>query len=310
MDKGAEPAWPVRFNPDEASAVQHAMNLRLDLGDFAFFAEYQNDPPDEKQGEELLTAAEIAKKVNSQKRATVPLGRDHLTAFIDVQGAALFWMVCAWGQGFDGDVIDYGTFPDQKRDHFTLRDIRKTLKLQFKGQGLEGSIYSGLEALTEHLMGREWMRDDGAAMRLSRCAVDANWGDSTEVVYRFCRQSKHAAADAEPRALRRRVIDAVGLLQAQARRTAGQSLDDPEHQGQAGRPAPADRYELLEVVRPQAARRRDGRPGRAGAVGQAARHAPAPGRPPHGRILRPHELAGANGGRVEGQAGQARQPLV
>jgi phage terminase large subunit GpA-like protein len=110
-----------------------------------------------------------------------------------VQGAALFWMVCAWGQGFDGDVIDYGTFPDQKRDHFTLRDIRKTLKLQFKGQGLEGSIYSGLEALTEHLMGREWMRDDGAAMRLSRCAVDANWGDSTEVVYRFCRQSKHAA---------------------------------------------------------------------------------------------------------------------
>src|SRR4030067_1346470 len=43
MDVGAAPAWPERFNPDEISAVQYAMNLRM-LDERAFFAEYQNEP--------------------------------------------------------------------------------------------------------------------------------------------------------------------------------------------------------------------------------------------------------------------------
>ena len=61
------------------------------------------------------------------------------------------------------------------------------------GTGLEGSIYAGLESLTSKLLDREWQRDDGAAMRIGRCLIDANWGQSTDVVYQFCRQSKHAA---------------------------------------------------------------------------------------------------------------------
>jgi phage terminase large subunit GpA-like protein len=47
--------------------------------------------------------------------------------------------------------------------------------------------------LTTDLVSREWPRDDGAAMRIDRCLVDANWGTSTDVVYQFCRQSRHAA---------------------------------------------------------------------------------------------------------------------
>jgi hypothetical protein len=30
-------------------------------------------------------------------------------------------------------------------------------------------------------------------MRIGRCLIDANWGQSTDVVYQFCRQSKNAA---------------------------------------------------------------------------------------------------------------------
>ena len=30
-------------------------------------------------------------------------------------------------------------------------------------------------------------------MRVGRCLVDANWGQSTDVVYQFCRQSPHAS---------------------------------------------------------------------------------------------------------------------
>jgi len=38
-----------------------------------------------------------------------------------------------------------------------------------------------------------WRRDDGADLRIERCLIDANWGQSTDVVYQFCRQSSHAA---------------------------------------------------------------------------------------------------------------------
>jgi phage terminase large subunit GpA-like protein len=62
-----------------------------------------------------------------------------------------------------------------------------------KGAGLEGSIYAGLEALTNHYLSKEWPREDGAVMRIDRCLIDANWGTSTELVYQFCRQSHHAA---------------------------------------------------------------------------------------------------------------------
>ena len=40
MDAGTIVAWPQRHNPDELSAIQHAMNLKLDQGEAAFFAEY------------------------------------------------------------------------------------------------------------------------------------------------------------------------------------------------------------------------------------------------------------------------------
>jgi FkbM family methyltransferase len=43
MDLGAMVAWPERFNYDERSAIQHAMNLKLQ-DEAAFFAEYQNEP--------------------------------------------------------------------------------------------------------------------------------------------------------------------------------------------------------------------------------------------------------------------------
>ena len=54
-------AWPERHNEDELSAIQHAMNLRL-RDEAAFFAEYQNEPIVEDEGEEMLTAEEIAAK--------------------------------------------------------------------------------------------------------------------------------------------------------------------------------------------------------------------------------------------------------
>jgi hypothetical protein len=192
LDAGAIVAWPERFNHDEASAIQHAMNLRLQ-DEAAFFAEYQNEPLPELTGlEEEMSADQIASKFNRIKRGELPLDASHLTMFIDVQGNLLFYVVAAWNDDFTGYVVDYGAFPDQKRPYFTLRDARYTLAAATKASGLEGAIYGGLEQLTGSLLQREWSRDDGAQLRIERCLIDANWGSSTDVVYQFCRQSIHA----------------------------------------------------------------------------------------------------------------------
>jgi len=57
------------------------------------------------------------------------------------------------------------------------------------GTGLEGGIFGALQALVKILMEREWRREDGAALRIERAMIDANWGASTDIVYEFCRQS-------------------------------------------------------------------------------------------------------------------------
>ena len=193
MDEGAIVAWPERHNPDELSAIQHAMNLKLQ-DERAFWAEYQNEPMPQKTAEaDELTADQIAAKVNRLRRGEVPIGCNHLTMFIDVQQNLLFYVVCAWEDDFTGYVIDYGTYPKQHRPYFTLRDARPTLAAVTKAAGVEGAIYAGLEELTGDYLGREWRRDDGALLRIERCLIDANWGQSTDVIYQFCRQSAHAA---------------------------------------------------------------------------------------------------------------------
>jgi len=194
LEEGAQVAWPERFNHDEASAIQHAMNLKLQ-DEAAFFAEYQNEPLPEKgvEDEGLLTADQIAQKLNGMKRGEVPIGVSHLSMFVDVQGKLLYWVVCGWQDDFTGFVLDYGAYPDQRRQYFTLRDAQRTLQIAVKGAGLEGAIYAGLEAVVNQHLGREWRRDDGAAMRVGLCLIDANWGTSTDLVYQFCRQNQHSA---------------------------------------------------------------------------------------------------------------------
>lgn len=189
MDEGAEVAWPLRFNPDEASAVQNAMNLRID-NPAAFAAEQQNEPLRPERDAGNLSSDTVGEKINGRPRGIVPEGCEHLTAFVDVQGTMLFWVVCAWQKDFTGYIVDYGAYPDPKRPVFTLREVKKTLQTLHPG-GQEAAIYAGLNALSDQLAGREWKRADGALMRVDRMAIDA--GFETKSVELFVRQSKHAA---------------------------------------------------------------------------------------------------------------------
>ena len=192
MDAGAEVSWEARFNHDEISALQHAMNLKFQ-DEAAFMSEYQNDPlPEDTQDDTLLSVDEICAKVNGLPRGRIPLACDKITMFIDIQKALLFFVVIAWSDDFTGAVIDYGAWPDQHRREFSLADANPTIQSMFPTAGLEGALYAALTSLTDDYLGREWTREDGAMLKIERALVDANWGQSTDIVYQFCRQSAHA----------------------------------------------------------------------------------------------------------------------
>lgn len=193
MDAGSKVAWPARHNADELSALQHAVNLRMDLGEAAFNAEYQNDPQKaDAAAPDKLTADQVASKVNGYERRVVPAGVTKIVAFIDVQKPLLPFGVVGFEPGFTGYVLDYGFWPEQAKAYFHRRDVTRTAAVVLKSKSLEETIYQGLKRLTDDLLAREWEREDGAKMKIDRCLVDANWGESTDVVYTFARESPFA----------------------------------------------------------------------------------------------------------------------
>ena len=193
MDIAAKIAWPARKNVDELSAIQHAMNLKLrDEG--AFFAEYQNEPLVVEDAVEMLTDKEIVERLSRVPRGKVPIECGTLSAYIDVHDKLLYWMVTAWASNFTGSIIDYGVWPEQPTRYFALRQAKRNLRTLRPGQSMELCIYHGLEQITDKLLSAAWIRqNDDAELHIDRCLIDANWGDSTDTVKLFCRQSSHAA---------------------------------------------------------------------------------------------------------------------
>lgn len=191
MDGGAVVDWEQFFEKKEISALQNAMNLYY-RDRASFMAECQQQPiSDLPTGTHLLSIDQICAKVGGLPRGQVPDDASHITAFIDVQGSLLYFLVAAWRSDFTGHVLDYGAWPDQHLSYFTLSNAKNTLGAP--GQGLEAAIYAGLESLVNRLASHEWTRPGGGIDKISRLLIDANWGESTDVVYQFCRQSPHAA---------------------------------------------------------------------------------------------------------------------
>lgn len=190
MDQGAVVAWPARREKGELSAIQNAMNLRIDRA-ATFDAEYQNEPRDPATDDEkLLTPQEIALKTSGLPRRRVPLACTQLTAFIDVQQRLLYHATCAWSPEFTGSCIDYSAWPDQGRAYFLYRDAAKTIQREFPTAGVPGAIRGALDRLIAHLASQEFEREDGAKLRISKILIDSgHWAD---VIYQCCRESPHA----------------------------------------------------------------------------------------------------------------------
>lgn len=189
MHAGAVAAWPERHKPDELSAVQSAMNWHFD-SPIAFAAEAQNEPLKSATDTiDPITPLEVGDKAIGTTRGVVPGSATRLVAFADVQGKLLPWVVVAFCEDFTAHIVDYGTFPDQKRMIWNLNDAKQTLARMFPGLTQEGLTYEGAEGLSSLLFGRNWVRTDGAIMQLDAFGIDCGW--QTDTVYKWSRETAH-----------------------------------------------------------------------------------------------------------------------
>ena len=193
MDAGSRVAWPERKAAGDLSAIQHAWNLRIDRGESAFNAEFQNAPLADDITTDKLDKRALPLRATNIPRGVVPAGHTKLTAFVDVQERLLYWLVCSWSESFGGQVIAYGSHPDQGSSFYEAGSARKTLALATPGASFEAALRAGLDETARLLLSREWKREDGVPMRISQVLVDSNWGQSTAVVRNFCRSTPFAA---------------------------------------------------------------------------------------------------------------------
>ena len=192
MDEGSRVAWEQRFEPHEASAIQHAMNLKLKDPE-AFEAEYQNEPREQLGNHAIgvtATAEYICQRVNGYQQREIPREATHLVGAVDVQGSCFWYLLLAFNEQFTSWIVDYGIFPDQNKTYVTLQEVDRTIQDMTGVQSLEGSILSGLRRLENHLLTTQYVRDDGAIMPIETLVIDANWGPSTKTVYSFVRQTE------------------------------------------------------------------------------------------------------------------------
>jgi len=191
MDAGSSVSWEHRRKPTEISAIQHAMNLKI-RDEASFYAEMQNEPVQKQDDLELLSSDKIAEKVMGNARGVVPDDCAVVTAFTDVQKEHLFWMVVAWTNDFTGFILDYGAWPEQGRNYFTRREIRKKLSTTYKGDE-SGQIFAALTDLGAKLAGTPYRSKSGRELSLARWCIDGNWRSRTAAIESYAKQSPYKA---------------------------------------------------------------------------------------------------------------------
>jgi len=188
MDEGAVVAWKERWNDGEISAIQSAMEVKFE--DIEIFqSEFQNEPINMSEDGDQLTVRAILNRYNNLKRGIAPATATKLTAFVDIQHRILYWMVVAWEENFTGYIIDYGTTPKQKVSYFSNRTANITMSVLTKATSNEAKWMAGLEKVCHDLIYKDWKREDGQRMDISRLFLDAADGLVNPTVRTFCRRT-------------------------------------------------------------------------------------------------------------------------
>jgi Phage terminase large subunit (GpA) len=203
MDLGSRVGWSARKKTD-ISAIQHAFNLRLKSPD-TFDAEFQNTPRTDESSLELLTPIAIENKLHGFGRGVLPPEANLVTGFVDVQQKLLYWSMVAWNtDSFTGWLLDYGVWPSQTANYFTLRKVEKTLATIYPRMHLAARLRSGLFDLIDRMSSTTFHGPQIAAkvgvdtvrpnsLRAQMIGIDAAWGPSTRTVQSVCLEHPKAA---------------------------------------------------------------------------------------------------------------------
>lgn len=181
MQKGAVVSWPDAYVGKKYLDALEFYMVKWCENERAFYSEQQNQPLEANTGFAKLPAKEIAKRLNGFDEGVVSDDTAKITAAVDVHGDILYFVVVAWTDEFTGRVIEYGTYPKQRRSYFAKNDGGlETLKRVFVGETAEGRLFHGLADLLTILKGRVYYMEDAAATsRIDRVLVDCGWKPET-----------------------------------------------------------------------------------------------------------------------------------
>lgn len=188
MDVGFEVSWPERYEPNELSAIQHAMNWKIRDED-AFWSEFQNEPREGTADAAIMaTPAEVLAKITHFQHRQCPRDATVVTAMIDPKLTCLHWMVVAWSPGMNGQIIDYGPWPPQGSGRiFGAKSLRKLFDDAYPHRQQKEQIYMALRDCLLSI-GRVYPVEGGGELSIDRVLVDANMGQITSTIYQCCRQ--------------------------------------------------------------------------------------------------------------------------
>jgi len=198
MDAGAIATWEWAFawnDPDaqEISAIQHAMNILIDDGEEAFWAECQNKPKRQVVPSTSVksTRDEIKQSCIYIPRSIVPLEATRLVAFSDVHKNLLYWVTMAAGPGLR-HVVEYGTWPPQSDRYFSLDLAKNTIGDRFPDLSMKEAVQAAVTELATELIGRHWRgQTPGSIFSINRQAFDCNWGPTEKNVKKAIRNHVH-----------------------------------------------------------------------------------------------------------------------
>lgn len=178
MDAGWDVGYPDMYDrATEASAIQHAYNLLLSVGEFAFRAEYQNDPLEDSRSQYEIDPDIVCSRTVDLPQFHIPADMPSLVAFTDINNRGLHWVAAGFKDGLTGHVCSYGRNPE--RGELVPENASNTDRNKL--------IFAGLARLVEMLETFRFVRG-GQPAKLDALHIDA--GTATDTVYQFCASTR------------------------------------------------------------------------------------------------------------------------
>ncbi len=189
MDAGGRVSWPAAYQktvlPDgsqvEVSALQHFINKLADIGEDAFSAEFQNEPPESNEIE-TLKESDIAARVNGFAHQVVPPWTKFLVEGVDVGARNIHYSVLAVGADFTCALVDYGLLFTMATPEALHKNATPDERL-----ALEQRIKSTLEQRRDEERDGIYVTPAGEIVHVDLHLVDSHW--LTDVVLAFVRES-------------------------------------------------------------------------------------------------------------------------